>query len=190
MHLPLSLQWLKSHKGTCFVGSFTPWMTTLGVSRWGQKVKPVCLVRVRLEVLISTLSFQNAEKLVFLCMFIQPHTMFVSFTLWISSLLQWFTYFSALCCLQISGTSGPSLLHWFLIHELISFLSNRLSGCDKSQTEKKSYNVTNFIDSEDPMINLLGTVWLHDVIVTSWVTEDKVFSSKHNQINAHLHIQH
>lgn len=109
------------HKGTCFVGNFTPWMTTLGVSRWGQKVKPVCLVRVRLEVLISTLSFQNVEKLVFLCTFTQPHTMFVPFTLWISSLFQWFTYFSALCCLQISGTSGPHLLHQFLIR-MNSFL--------------------------------------------------------------------
>lgn len=52
-------------------------------------------------------------------------------------------------------------------YELISFLSNHLSGCEKSQTEKKSYNVTNFIDSEHLMINLLGTVWPHNVIVTS-----------------------
>lgn len=74
MHLPLSLQWLKSHKGTCFVENFTPWMTTLGVSRWGQKVKPVRLVRVKLEVLISIRSFQNVEKLFFsLHVYTTPH---------------------------------------------------------------------------------------------------------------------
>lgn len=172
MHLPLSLQWLKSTKAHALLEISHPGWPHLGVSRWGQKVKPVCLVRVRLEVLISTLSFQNVEKLVFLCTFTQPHTMFVPFTLWISSLFQWFTYFSALCCLQISGTSGPPLLHQFLIRmNSFLFLSNHLSGCETSQTEKKSYNVTNFIDSEHLMIYLLGTVWPHNVIVTSWVSQ-------------------
>lgn len=138
MHLPLSLQWLKSTKAHALLEISHPGWPHLGVSRWGQKVKPVCLVRVRLEVLISTLSFQNVEKLVFLCTFTQLHTMFVPFTLWISSLFQWFTYFPALCCLQISGTSGPPLLHQFLIRmNSFLFLSNHLSGCETSQTEKK-----------------------------------------------------
>lgn len=172
MHLPLSLQWLKSTKAHALLEISHPGWPHLGVSRWGQKVKPVCLVRVRLEVLISTLSFQNVEKLVFLCTFTQPHTMFVPFTLWISSLFQWFTHFSALCCLQISGTSGPPLLHQFLIrmNSFLFFVQSFVRLWNKPN-RKKSYNVTNFIDSEHLMINLLGTVWPHNVIVTSWVSQ-------------------
>lgn len=139
MHLPLSLQWLKSTKAHALLEISHPGWPHLGVSRWGQKVKPVCLVRVRLEVLISTLSFQNVEKLVFLCTFTQPHTMFVPFTLWISSLFQWFTYFSALCCLQISGTSPIS--HTY---ELISFFCPIICQVVKQAKQKKKLQCNKF----------------------------------------------
>lgn len=137
MHLPLSLQWLNSHKGTYFVGNFTPWMTTLGVSRWGQKVKPVCLVRVRLEVLISTFFSECRETLLSLHVYTTPHHVCAIHALNLITFPVIYLFFSIVLFANfwdLRATFTSPISHTY---ELISFLSNHLSGCEKSQTEKK-----------------------------------------------------